>query len=79
MLSNIEYINKVVQAAQSAIFNGITNNKEEIGIGGEVIERKKSMNILPFKMVAEEEGTREEVSLPEYKHILLFVNDTNMA
>lgn len=67
MLSNIEYINKVVQAAQSAIFTGAANTKEQIGIGGEVIEKKQSMNMLPFQMVAAEEGTREEVTLPEYK------------
>lgn len=35
--------------------------------------------MLPFKMVAEEEGTREEVTLPEYKQILMFINGTDMA
>jgi hypothetical protein len=30
-------------------------------------------------MVAAEEGTREEVTLPEFKQILLFINDTDMA
>jgi hypothetical protein len=48
MLSNIEYINKVVQAAQSAMFTGAASAKEQIGIGGEVVERRKSMNMLPF-------------------------------
>lgn len=40
MLSNIEYINKIVQAAQSAMFTGANSAKEQIGIGGEVIEKK---------------------------------------
>jgi hypothetical protein len=30
-------------------------------------------------MVAAEEGTREEVILPEYKQILMFINDTDIS
>lgn len=44
-----------------------------------MIDKRKSMNILPFQMVASEEGTREEVTMPEYKQILMFVSDTDQS
>jgi hypothetical protein len=36
------------------------------------------MSMLPFQMVASEEGTREEVVMPDYKQIIMFVMDTNL-
>lgn len=52
--------------------------EQMVGIGGEIVEKKKSMSMLPFQMVASEEGTREEVVMPDYKQIIMFVMDTNL-
>lgn len=43
------------------------------------MEKRKTMNLLPFQMVASEEGTREEVMMPEYKQLLMFVSDTDQS